>query len=140
MGMPSPKSSHGEVGGVERGHTGQRKNKAQDTDREAPTFEQTSKDRRTHPHIKNHHDRYTVRAGGHSCTSAMGFRPGGTRGWRGVLSNARHAHAAQEPSCPGLKDELQNHKGSGSFFRENPSGYLRLNIPFFHYLSYQLDP
>lgn len=72
----------------------------------------------------------------HSCISAINFRPYGTRIWQSVFffffGIAQHAHMTQDSSCPGLKDELQKHKCSRSFFKEDPFSHPRLGIPFLH--------
>lgn len=131
--MLPPRTSPGEAGGGrERGHTGQKKNTAQDTYWEAPTLAQTNKNHHTHPYINNHENDYTTHALSHSCISAINFRPRGTRIWQSAFCIAQHAHMTQESSCPGLKDELQKHKCSRAFFKEDPFGHPSLRIPFWH--------
>lgn len=63
------------VGGGRGDTQGRKRTRHKTHNREAPTFEQTDKNRHTHPHIDNHNNDYTIRALSHSCISAMKFRP-----------------------------------------------------------------
>lgn len=133
--MRSPRPHAREAGGEARGD-------AQGTDRtrhktlpETRPHGSEQQSPHTHPHIKRHENDDTIRAHiTHAFLPSVSDHvvPGFGRVVFFFFGIAQHAHMTQDSSCPGLKDELQKHKCSRSFFKEDPFSQPSLGIPFLH--------